>query len=85
MGNVNGREDGSRSPSDSGVVIEEEEDDDEFVSSDAAAPPLMAHSPPHTPISVQSPLKFAPQVLFHRFILCIWLSNWFVGVQIYFF
>ncbi|KAH1054887.1 hypothetical protein J1N35_032952 [Gossypium stocksii] len=56
MGNVNGREDGSNSPS----GIEEEETRANSVLEAMAAP--MGHSPPHSPTSTHSPLMFTPQV-----------------------
>ncbi|GAB4830725.1 SNF1- protein kinase regulatory subunit beta-2 [Ancistrocladus abbreviatus] len=68
MGNVNGREDGSRSPS--GV----EEDgsfgavgggvtaQDGLVYAVGGSPELMGQSPPHSPRAIHSPLMFTPQV-----------------------
>ncbi|XP_010686626.2 SNF1-related protein kinase regulatory subunit beta-2 [Beta vulgaris subsp. vulgaris] len=62
MGNVNGREDGNGSPSGSGLLVEEEEDEDEIITVAASSSSaLMGHSPPQSPRTVQSPLKFAPQ------------------------
>ncbi|KAL9231335.1 hypothetical protein vseg_006574 [Gypsophila vaccaria] len=53
MGNVNGREDGSTNGSAVDLVLEEDDD--------VPTPLPMAHSPPHSPRAVHSPLKFAPQ------------------------
>lgn len=74
MGNVNGREDGNGSPSGSGLLVEEEEDEDEIITVAASSSSaLMGHSPPQSPRTVQSPLKFAPQV---RFPLLITVFGW---------
>ncbi|XWS12963.1 hypothetical protein CRYUN_Cryun37aG0135000 [Craigia yunnanensis] len=54
MGNVNGREDGSSSPS----GVEEEGGN----SVHEAMATTMGHSPPHSPTATHSPLMFTPQV-----------------------
>ena len=58
MGNVNGREDGSSSPS--GV-----EEGGNSVHEAMAAP--MGLSPPHSPTATHSPLIFTPQVRYFYF------------------
>ncbi|XP_044512337.1 SNF1-related protein kinase regulatory subunit beta-2-like [Mangifera indica] len=59
MGNVNGREDGSSSPS----GVEEGESNNSVQEEGMGAPDgLMGQSPPHSPRTTHSPLLFTPQV-----------------------
>ncbi|KAH7526069.1 hypothetical protein ACOSP7_015893 [Xanthoceras sorbifolium] len=59
MGNVNGREDGSSSPS----GVEEGESNNSVQEEGMGAPDgLMGQSPPHSPRATHSPLMFTPQV-----------------------
>ncbi|XP_031270390.1 SNF1-related protein kinase regulatory subunit beta-2 [Pistacia vera] len=59
MGNVNGREDGSSSPS----GVEEGESNNSVQEEGMGAPDgLMGQSPPHSPRTTHSPLMFTPQV-----------------------
>lgn len=61
MGNVNGREDGSSSPS----GVEEGESNNSVQEEGMGAPDgLMGQSPPHSPRTTHSPLLFTPQVTF---------------------
>lgn len=69
MGNVNGREDGSGSPSggEEGGVEEGGGGLEEGMAAPGGAhgvspPDLMGQSPPHSPRATQSPLMFTPQV-----------------------
>ena len=68
MGNVNGREDGSSSPSgaeeESGGGSAQEGMAERNPTLTDAAPELMGQSPPHTPRATHSPLMFTPQVSF---------------------
>ncbi|KAJ0016984.1 hypothetical protein Pint_09424 [Pistacia integerrima] len=75
MGNVNGREDGSSSPS----GVEEGESNNSVQEEGMGAPDgLMGQSPPHSPRTTHSPLMFTPQV--DCGVLFVWLID-VVGIQ----